>query len=148
MTQRDILIGTSGYSYPGAPPKGWFGAFYPHVKSKGFDDLKYYSNVFNTVEINSTFYRPPSEAMTKRWASKTPSDFMFAVKLWQKFTHPMKIGRKKPEEQWEAATQKDFDQFRDGICLWLKRESSVLYFYNTQPAFTVRLRTWNRYRTL
>ena len=57
MTQRDILIGTSGYSYPGAPPKGWFGAFYPDVKSKGFDDLKYYSNVFDTVEINSTFYR-------------------------------------------------------------------------------------------
>ena len=72
MTQRDILIGTSGYSYPGPPPKGWFGAFYPDVKSKGFDELKYYSNVFNTVEINTTFYRPPSEAMTKRWASKTP----------------------------------------------------------------------------
>jgi uncharacterized protein YecE (DUF72 family) len=115
MTQRDILIGTSGYSYPGAPPKGWFGAFYPDVKNKGFDELKYYSNIFNTVEINTTFYRPPSEAMTKRWASKTPSDFTFAVKLWQKFTHPMKIGRKKSEEQWEAATRKDFDQFRDGI---------------------------------
>ena len=115
MTQHDILIGTSGYSYPGPPPKGWFGAFYPDVKGKGFDDLKYYSNVFNTVEINTTFYRPPSEAMTKRWASKTPPDFTFSVKLWQKFTHPMKIGRKKPEEQWEAATQKDFDQFRDGI---------------------------------
>src|SRR5437867_12667257 len=115
MTQRDILIGTSGYSYRDPPPKGWFGAFYPDVKSKGFDDLKYYSNVFNTVEINSTFYTPPSEAMTKRWASKTPLDFTFAVKLWQKFTHPMKISRKKSDEQWEKATQKDFNQFREGI---------------------------------
>ena len=102
MTQRDILIGTSGYSYPGPPPKGWFGAFYPDVKGKGFDDLKYYSNVFNTVEINTTFYRPPSAAVTKRWANKTPPDFTFAVKLWQKFTHPTKISRKKSDEQWGA----------------------------------------------
>ena len=115
MTQHDILIGTSGYSYPGAPPKGWFGAFYPDVKSKGFDELKYYSNVFNTVEINTTFYRPPSAAVTKRWANKTPPDFTFAVKLWQKFTHPTKISRKKSDEQWEAATQKDFNQFREGV---------------------------------
>src|SRR5436190_22113415 len=42
---RDIKIGTSGYSYPGAPPKGWYGAFYPEKKSKGFDELKYYSQI-------------------------------------------------------------------------------------------------------
>jgi hypothetical protein len=50
-----LLIGTSGYSYPGPPPKGWLGAFYPEVKRKGFDELKYYSQIFNTVEINFTF---------------------------------------------------------------------------------------------
>jgi uncharacterized protein YecE (DUF72 family) len=115
MSANSILIGTSGYSYPGPPPKGWSGAFYPEVKGKGFDEIKYYSQIFNAVEINSTFYRPPSEAMTKRWAAKTPPDFTFAVKLWQKFTHPMKIGRKSSEEQWETPTQKDFDQFRAGI---------------------------------
>jgi hypothetical protein len=46
---KDIKIGTSGYSYPGVPPKGWRGAFYPEKKTKGFDELKYYSQVFNTV---------------------------------------------------------------------------------------------------
>ena len=110
-----LLIGTSGYSYPGAPPKGWFGAFYPEVKGKGFDELKYYSQIFNTVEINFTFYRPPSQAVTKAWVDKTPADFNFAIKLWQKFTHPMKIGRKSSEEQWKTATQEDVDEFRGGI---------------------------------
>jgi uncharacterized protein YecE (DUF72 family) len=49
---------------------------------------------------------------TTAWAKKTPSDFTFALKLWQKFTHPVKIGRKKSDEKWEAPTQEDIDQFR------------------------------------
>jgi uncharacterized protein YecE (DUF72 family) len=110
-----LLIGTSGYSYPGPPPKGWFGAFYPKVKGKGFDDLQYYSQIFNTVEINFTFYRPPSSAVTTSWVDKTPADFSFAIKLWQKFTHPTKIGRKSSEDQWLPATQEDIEEFRSGI---------------------------------
>jgi uncharacterized protein YecE (DUF72 family) len=112
---QPLLIGTSGYSYPGPPPKGWFGAFYPQPKPKRFDELKYYSQIFNTVEINSTFYRPPSLTTTTAWATKTPADFTFSVKLWQKFTHPLKIGRKKSAEQWEPPTQDDIDQFRAGM---------------------------------
>jgi uncharacterized protein YecE (DUF72 family) len=112
---RDIKIGTSGYSYPGPPPKGWFGAFYPEKKLKGFDELGYYAQIFNSCEVNSTFYRPPSPTTARRWALKTPADFIFVIKLWQKFTHPMKIGRNKSDERWEAATEKDFDEFRAGI---------------------------------
>ena len=112
---KDIKIGTSGYSYSGSTPKGWYGAFYPEKKNKGFDELKYYSQIFNTCEINNTFYRPPSPAVAKGWADKTPADFSFAVKLWQKFTHPMKILRNQPDEPWEAASQRDFDEFRAGI---------------------------------
>jgi uncharacterized protein YecE (DUF72 family) len=115
MIRNTILIGTSGYSYPGPPPKGWRGAFYPDVKGTKLDELKYYSQIFNTVEINNTFYRPPSKAVASGWVAKTPADFVFSIKLWQKFTHPMKISRKKSEEQWEAATQIDFDEFRAGI---------------------------------
>ena len=112
---RDIKIGTSGYSYAGAPPKGWYGAFYPEKKSKQYDELKHYSQVFNACEINNTFYRPPSAAVAKSWAQKTPDDFTFAVKCWQKFTHPMKVGRSKSDERWEPASQQDFDEFREGI---------------------------------
>jgi uncharacterized protein YecE (DUF72 family) len=110
-----ILIGTSGYSYAGAPPKGWYGAFYPEKKSKTFDDLKYYAQIFNACEINNTFYRPPPAAVAKGWANKTPDDFSFVIKLWQKFTHPMKVFRNQADEQWEAPSQDDFDEFRAGI---------------------------------
>jgi uncharacterized protein YecE (DUF72 family) len=115
MTPDSVAIGTSGYSYPGPPPKGWRGAFYPEVKGTKLDELAYYSQIFRTVEINNTFYRPPSKAVASGWAAKTPADFVFAIKLWQKFTHPMKVSRQKPAERWEAATQADFDEFRAGI---------------------------------
>jgi uncharacterized protein YecE (DUF72 family) len=113
--RQPILIGTSGYSYPGPPPKGWYGAFYPDKKAKGFDELRYYSKIFNTVEINSTFYRPPAETVTKNWAAGTPSDFTFAIKCWQKFTHPKKLGRKGIDEAWDEITQDDVDKFRAGL---------------------------------
>ena len=75
----------------------------------------YYAQIFNTCEINNTFYRPPSPAVAKGWADKTPADFSFAVKLWQKFTHPMKISRNKSDDKWEPASQSDFEEFRAGI---------------------------------
>lgn len=77
-------IGTSGWSYP----KGegtWKGHFYPAGK---INELEYYSQFFNTVEINSSFYRPPDPGYVCDWARRTPPGFLFAVKLWQKFTHP------------------------------------------------------------
>ena len=115
MIHHAILIGTSGYSYPGPAPKGWHGAFYPGVKGRKLDELQYYSQIFNTVEINSTFYRPPTKAVAGGWAAKTPADFVFSIKLWQKFTHPMKISRRDSDEQWESVSQVDFDEFRAGI---------------------------------
>jgi uncharacterized protein YecE (DUF72 family) len=164
---RDIKIGTSGYSYSGAPPKGWYGAFYPEKKSKEPDELKYYSQIFNTCEINNTFYRPPSAAVTKGWTDKTPADFSFSVKLWQKFTHPMKISRKKSDEQWEPASQSDFEEFRAGIlplaeagklgALLLqypagfhcspenieKVESTLRWFYDYPKVVELRHKSWN-----
>jgi uncharacterized protein YecE (DUF72 family) len=90
--------------------------FYPEKKPKGFDELDYYSQIFNTCEINNTFYRPPSPKVTEAWATKTPDDFLFSMKVWQKFTHPMKISsRKKSDEKWEPVSQKDFDELRAGI---------------------------------
>jgi uncharacterized protein YecE (DUF72 family) len=112
---RDIKIGTSGYSYSGRPPKGWYGAFYPQKKPRQFDELRYYAQIFNTCEINNTFYRPPTPAVAKSWAEKTPADFSFAVKVWQKFTHPMKISRQKSSERWDPPSEAEFEEFRAGI---------------------------------
>jgi uncharacterized protein YecE (DUF72 family) len=111
---RQIRIGTSGFHYPGPPPKGWCGAFYPE-KASQLDQLQYYSQIFNTVEINSSFYGPPSEKTAAAWAAKTPGDFAFAVKLWQKFTHPKKVGQGRASGLWESVTQADIDLVRAGL---------------------------------
>ena len=79
-----IYIGTSGWSYPTGEGT-WKGFFYPPGTR---NELEYYSRFFNTVEINSSFYRPPNPAYVAKWVKQTPPDFLFAVKLWQKFTHP------------------------------------------------------------
>lgn len=112
-----LRIGTSGYSYPGPPPKGWYGVFYPKTRGKKFDELEYYSRLFDTVEINTTFYRPPAPGMAEAWVKKTPPGFEFAVKVWQKFTHARKLGEgvREEEEKWEGAAQADVDLFRKGI---------------------------------
>src|SRR5205823_2063539 len=106
-----IRVGTSGWSYP----KGegtWDGTFYP-PKLADKDKLSFYAQYFNTVEINSSFYRPPNKFAAQAWASKVSDDFRFAVKLWQKFTHP---------KMFEAATGQqarvsddDFLTFAEGI---------------------------------
>jgi uncharacterized protein YecE (DUF72 family) len=116
LSEPQIRIGTSGYSYPGPPPKGWAGVFYP-TKGKRVDALEYYSRFFDTVEINSSFYGPPSPAMAEGWVRKTPADFQFSLKLWQKFTHTRKVNQPgaAPNEAWEAVTQADADLFRWGI---------------------------------
>jgi uncharacterized protein YecE (DUF72 family) len=54
----------------------------------GFDELSYYAEHFNTVEVNSTFYGTPRAQVSRGWADRTPAVFEFSLKLYQKFTHP------------------------------------------------------------
>src|SRR5918992_519886 len=86
-SRNDLRIGTSGWSYPTGEGT-WNGIFYPPKKAKKFDELAYYAERFDTVEINSTFYRTPAVNVTKSWATRTPKNFEFSLKLYQKFTHP------------------------------------------------------------
>ncbi|MDJ0702371.1 MAG: DUF72 domain-containing protein [Leptolyngbyaceae cyanobacterium MO_188.B28] len=77
-----VFIGTSGFSY-----SHWGkGVFYPK-QLKSVDWLNYYSGSFNTVELNNTFYRLPSEETLKHWYEATPPDFIFAVKGNRFITH-------------------------------------------------------------
>ncbi len=106
---EQIYIGTSGWSYPRGEGS-WKGHFYPPGTR---NELAYYSRFFKTVEINSSFYRPPDPAMARKWAEVTPEGFLFGVKLWQKFTHP---------KMYEAATgevaaisARDVELFESGI---------------------------------
>ena len=70
-----IRIGTSGWSYP-----SWRPGFYPGGLQPA-EFLGYYAERFDTVELNATGYRLPSEDQFKRWAEAVPDGFKFAVKL-------------------------------------------------------------------
>ena len=80
-----FYIGCSGWSYD-----AWLGHFYPsNLEHKEF--LKYYSQVFDFVEIDSSFYSPPNLFVTKRWASVTPDNFRFAAKFHRSITHEKRL---------------------------------------------------------
>jgi uncharacterized protein YecE (DUF72 family) len=85
----ELRIGPAGWSYD-----DWRGKVYPDPAPAGFDPLAFLSGIFDTIEVNSTFYRPPPPAMSESWARRTPSGFLFAVKAWERFTH----GREVPGE--------------------------------------------------
>ena len=124
----NLRIGTSGWNYPSGQGT-WNGIFYPPAKArpKGFDELGFYSEHFDTVEVNSTFYGQPRASVTRTWAERTPRFFEFSVKLYQKFTHPkmyeqvLRRSLHTPEGH-EAAVRElvkpsaaDLDEFRRGI---------------------------------
>jgi uncharacterized protein YecE (DUF72 family) len=118
----EVRIGTSGWSYPSGPGT-WNGVFYPARRSgpRGAGELAYYAEHFDTVEVNSSFYRLPDPAVTKRWAAQAPSRFDFCLKLFQKFTHPgmyvkateARAGAE--ESPVPIVTSADVDAFRQSI---------------------------------
>jgi uncharacterized protein YecE (DUF72 family) len=74
-TLAGVHVGTSGWSYP-----SWRGGFFPAgADPKTF--LSFYSERFDTVELNSTGYRLPAEEQFERWAAQTPPGFTFSVKM-------------------------------------------------------------------
>lgn len=112
-----FFIGTCGYSYPGTPPNGWGGVFYPKLGKRRVDQLVFYASYFDCVEINSSFYRPPNAAAVRGWLSPTAPDFVFAVKAWQKFTHSRKLGEggAAPQPTWDRFDSSDVALFAEGI---------------------------------
>ena len=124
-----LLIGTSGWSYPSGTGK-WNGLFYPATRSKkagtaGFDELRFYAEHFETVEVNTTFYGQPRAEVARSWVDRTPPGFEFSLKLYQKFTHPKMFReaalKRAPGSEGALldllaqVTQSDIDEFRAGI---------------------------------
>lgn len=109
----EIRIGTSGWHYP-AGAGTWNGVFYPARRPRGFDELAYYAERFDTVEVNATFYRMPEPDMSAGWLRRTPEGFLFAIKLYQKFTHPDMYLSRDGVKDWDLS-RADFDLFRAGI---------------------------------
>jgi uncharacterized protein YecE (DUF72 family) len=81
----DYLIGTGGWAYFKVPDK---------------PSLKAYSEVFNFVEVNYTFYEYPDSRMVEQWRRIVPNDFTFAVRCHQDLTH--RIGLKPVDEAYNV----------------------------------------------
>lgn len=77
-----LKLGTSGWSYD-----EWVGPFYDDEKGK----LTYYSKIFNTAEIDSTFYGYPSRSAVLAWVKLTHKDFTFTAKIPRVITHTKKL---------------------------------------------------------
>jgi uncharacterized protein YecE (DUF72 family) len=78
---KSIRLGTSAFT-----AAGWPGSFYP-ANLKPAEYLGYYATQFDTVEVDSTFYRAPSASTVRGWYAKTPPGFVFAAKVPQVITH-------------------------------------------------------------
>ena len=86
MADGRLYVGTSGWVYP-----HWAkGRFYPKGLKQA-EWLAYLARHFDAVEVNSTFYRLPTEAMIQRWHAVTGARFRLAVKLWQLITHRKRL---------------------------------------------------------
>jgi uncharacterized protein YecE (DUF72 family) len=126
-----LRIGTSAFT-----AAGWSGAFYP-PELKPRDYLAYYATRFNSVEVDSTFYRTPSRSTVNGWYEKTPSDFIFAAKVPQIITH----------EKLLLGCEKEFEEFVDTMVLLNDKLGPLVlqfpYFNETdfsQTDFLTRLR--------
>jgi uncharacterized protein YecE (DUF72 family) len=94
MAESSIRIGTAGWSY-----EDWRGIVYPQHPPRGFDRLASMAALFDTNEINSTFYRIPDARQTSDWARRVAHNarFAFTAKLYRGFTHERDAGS--PEEK-------------------------------------------------
>lgn len=77
----NVRIGTAGYAYP-----AWVGGFFPRGTTQ-HDMLPFYSTRFAAVEINSSFYRPPTKEQVAKMARRTPPGFGFTLKVPKTVSH-------------------------------------------------------------
>jgi uncharacterized protein YecE (DUF72 family) len=82
---KRVRIGCSGWSYD-----DWRGGLYPNgLPQRRW--LERYAEVFDTVEVNATFYRLPKESAVRAWVEQVPGDFLFAVKASRYLTHMKRL---------------------------------------------------------
>lgn len=152
--KNSVYIGTAGWNY-----KDWEGIVYPSSRDKKFDQLSYLAYYFNTIEINSSFYRPPTAKTTLSWIKRVSDnpDFLFTYKLWQIFTHQRE---KMLHDQEEKAVKQGLDILRENDRLgatliqfpwsfkntdenqvWVKQ--LIVKFKHYHPVIEVRHSSWN-----
>lgn len=113
QTKGRVRIGPAGWSY-----EDWKGIVYPPHMPKSLHPLALLSEWFDTVEVNSTFYRPPEAKYCASWLKKTAHNprFRFTVKLWERFTHKRVAGSQvELGNQQTKFPQEEVRLFSEGI---------------------------------
>ncbi|MBV9083607.1 MAG: DUF72 domain-containing protein [Acidobacteriaceae bacterium] len=95
-----IRIGPAGWKY-----RDWEGIVYPKPKPRGFNELAYLSEYFDTIEINTSYYGAPRPSAARKWVESVAanSSFKFSAKLFHAFTHE------------RAPASNDEKEFKDGL---------------------------------
>lgn len=105
QSQR-VRIGPAGWSY-----KDWEGTVYPPSPGRKFDQLAFIAELFDTVEVNSSFYRTPPPTHSSSWLRRTSlnPEFRFTTKLFRGFTHEKEL----PAAEEARAFRRYLDPFQD-----------------------------------
>lgn len=128
-----LLIGCSGWNYGSLPEQngGWIGVFYPDKETKR---LRYYSEFFDTAEMDATFYERFYNGMTKGtfigMSKATPAEFQFSVKVPETITHKKRLDVKKN-------VLKDFEAFLEKISPLRSANKLGAILIQLPPSFTV-----------
>jgi len=157
MSSIKFNIGTAGWSY-----KDWVPNFYPKNQTGGFDWLQFYSQYFNCVEVNSTYYTYITPKIVDGWLKKVEgsNDFIFHIKLHQDFTH-----NRKYNEQNIKAVRYNLEQLKKserlgGLLIQFPYsysfdENSIQHIQKLRDIFSdidcfveVRHSSWNNNRAL
>jgi uncharacterized protein YecE (DUF72 family) len=134
-----LLIGCSGWNYGSLPEEngGWIGVFYPDKETKR---LRYYSEIFDTAEMDASFYERFYNSMTKGtfigMSKATPAEFQFSVKVPETITHKKRLDIKKN-------VLKDFESFLEKISPLKSANKLGTILIQLPPSFTV-----NEYRNV
>ena len=134
MKLEDLRIGCSGWSY-----KDWQGIFYPKDLAAR-DYLKFYSGVFASVEIDSSFYRVPSPSMVSQWKASTPDGFSFSPKLPKKITHENKLLNFEPSLVYFYSVMSKLGPKLGPVAVQLPPSVKVATHLDAMKAFLSKLR--------
>jgi uncharacterized protein YecE (DUF72 family) len=131
-----ILIGTSGWSYD-----HWEGVLYPHGTPPR-ERLAHYVPRFRTVEVNSTYYRWPSDAAFASWRRRTPDGFVVTVKAPRGLTHAKRLYG---PERWLATIERGMAKLWDrrGVLL-VQLPPAMEYDHVRLAYFLERVPPWQR----
>ena len=105
-----VLLGTSGWSYD-----HWKERFYPQNLSRN-KWFEYFTEQFDTVELNASFYRIPTVKITEGWKERSPDGFRFSVKVSRLITHVKKLKDCRKELEWFFSV---FEPLKEKVCIYL-----------------------------